>query len=140
MKRVFHTWDKWECFPAGFYENHPPKGMTNEEANAAYSEFLRDGARFGEALRRVIEEWPNSCEHYLTNESMNRIAWLGQASMCIATGVPAVFRGGFNRLTPAEQDAANALALVWLNVWLSRRGEPTLTLDTAASKTKANIY
>lgn len=140
MKRIYHTWDKWECYPAGFYENQAPNGMTPREAVDAYAAFLRDIPRFELALERVVTEWKNSCEHYLSNENMNRIAWLGQASMCIATGVPACFRGGFNLLSDDEQLAANAAALKWLNVWLERRGEPTLTMDQAASKTQMDLY
>lgn len=140
MKRIYHTWDKWECYPAGFYEDRAPDGMTPHEAVRAYRDFLRDTPRFAAALDRVIVEWPNSCEHYLTNENMNRIAWLGQAAMCIATRVPSCFRGGFNLLTPAEQQEANATALVALNRWLAARGEPALTMDTAQSRTEPNLY
>jgi hypothetical protein len=114
--------------------------MTPSEATKAYAEFLRDSARFEEALARVINEWKNSCEHYLTNENMNRIAWLGQASMCIATGVPACFRGGFNKLSEKEQTEANRVALKWLNVWLAKRGEPALSMNEARSKTEMNLY
>ncbi len=92
------------------------------------------------ALGLVLAAWPNSCEHYLSNESMNRIAWLGQASMCIARKVPAFFRGGFNRLTPEEQNAANLCALDALNAWLAARGEQTHTLESVKSKTEANLY
>jgi hypothetical protein len=140
MKRIFHTWEKWECYPAGFYEDEPPAGMEPKEAIAAYATFLRDTPRFEAALSRVLVEWPTSCEHYLTNENMNRVAWLGQAAMCIATRVPACFRSGFNLLSDAEQRAANRAALKWLNVWLERRGEPTLTIEEASSRTKANLY
>jgi hypothetical protein len=140
VERIYHTWDKWECYPAGFYEDNPPRGMTPGGATQAYAEFLRDSMRFEAALKRVLAEWPNSCEHYLSNENMNRIAWLGQASMCIATRVPAAYRSGFNLLTKAEQDAADALALKYLNIWLESRAEPTLTQDTAKSKTVANLY
>lgn len=141
MERVFHTWDKWECYPAGFYENHPPAGMTAGQAVEAYTEFLRDTPRFRAALQRVICEWVNSCEHYLTNENMNRIAWLGQAAMCITTGVPSAFRGGFNRLTDAEQEQANLVALEALNDWLASRGEPPAPdLESVKSKTEANLY
>lgn len=140
MERIYHTWDKWECYPAGFYENRPPNGMSADEAAAAYRDFLADIPRFEAALARVVSEWPNSCEHYLTNENMNRIAWLGQASMCIDTGVSSVFRGGFNRLSEEQKEAANAAALKWLNVWLSRRGERELTAEEAKPKTEANLY
>lgn len=141
MKRIFHTWDKWECYPAGFYEDHPAdRTITDEQAVDAYRDFLRDIPAFEAALQRVLTEWPNSCEHYLTNERMNRIAWLGQASMCIANGIPSRFRGGYNRMTDAEKAAADAAALAALNQWLTTRGEPPLTLDQAASKTEMDLY
>ena len=141
MKRVYHTWDKWECYPAGFYEEHPPGPLTPAEAIEAYAVFFCDLPRFRAALTRVLEEWPNSCEHYLSNVNMNRIAWLGQSAMCIATSVPACYRGGFNRLTDEEKQAANAAALEALNLWLSKRGEPEIPdLENAASRTEANLY
>jgi len=141
MKRIYHTWDKWECYPAFFYEDHPPDPMTPKEALEAYTDFLRDIPRFRAALLRVLKEWPNSCEHYLSNVNMNRIAWLGQASMCIATGVPACFRGGFNRLSDEEKQAANGVALEALNLWLEDRGESEISdLKGAASRTEANLY
>jgi hypothetical protein len=140
MKRIYHTWDQWECYPAGFYEERPPRGLTKEAAEQEYAAFLRDTPRFAAALSRVLNEWPRSCEHYLSNENMNRIAWLGQASACLAEGLPSVFRGGFNRLTDAEQATANDTALTALNEWLHRHGEPTLTIETASSRTQANLY
>lgn len=140
MKRIYHTYDKWECYPAGLYETQPPDGMTPKQAIEEYGKFLRDSPRFEAALERVITEWKNSCEHYLSNESMNRIAWLGQAAMCIDTRVPAGYRGGFNSLTPQEQAAANNLALQYLNKWLERRGEPSTDLEGAGISAKANLY
>lgn len=140
MKRIYHTWDEWECYPAGFYENRPPRGMTPKDATHAYTEFLRDLPRFERALKRVITEWKNSCEHYLSNESMNRIAWLGQAAMCIDTGIPATFRSGFSRLSSTEQQLANEMALKYLNEWMRQYNEPELTFETAKSKTQADMY
>ncbi len=140
MERVFHTWDEWECYPAGLYETKPPCGMTPQEAIEAYRAFLHDTVAFKAALARVLNEWPNSCEHYLTNVNMNRIAWLGQAAMCIASGVPANFRAGFNRLTKEEKRTANETALCALNKWLTQHGEPELTLSEAKSKTQMDLY
>lgn len=138
--RLLHTWDKWECYPAGFYETHPPKDMSKEQCEATYCAMLRDVSSFAGALQRVITEWPNSCEHYLTNEKMNRIAWLGQASLCIAHGIPSIFRGGFNLLTEDEQNVANETALAYLNMWLIERGRPMLDMADAQSKTEADLY
>lgn len=141
MERIYHTWDEWECYPAGFYETKPPReGMSAQECRDAYAEFLADGDRFRAGLEGVLTDWPNSSEHYLTNERMNRIAWLGQAAMCHQTGVPRAFRGGFTLLTPAQQDAANTLALEYLNRFLTGRGEAALTMEEAQSKTGADLY
>lgn len=140
MKRIYHTWEKWECYPAGLYETCAPNGLTEPGALQAYATFLRDTPRFESALSRVITEWPRSCEHYLSNETMNRIAWLGQAAMCIDTSIPAKFRGGFNALTEAEQQTANATALRALNLWLSAQGEPEVDMKGAGVNTKVNLY
>jgi hypothetical protein len=141
MDRIYHTWDKWECYPAGFYESHPPaEGMSAQECRDAYTEFLRDLDRFRAGLEGVLADWPNSTEHYLTNERMNRIAWLGQAAMCHQTRIPRAFRSGFTQLTTDEQGAANRLALEYLNRFLASRGEPALTVEEAQSKTGADLY
>lgn len=141
MERIYHTWDEWECYPAGLYETLPPReGMTAQECRDAYTEFLRDLDRFRIGLEGMLTEWPNSTEHYLTNIRMNRIAWLGQAAMCHQTRVPRAFRAGFMQLTTEEQAAANELALEYLNKFLVGRGEAELTMETAQSKTEADLY
>lgn len=138
--RIFHEWQDWECFPAGFYNDKPPKGMTVAECEESYREFLSDIPRFESALERLIAEWKISCEHYLTNEKMNRIAWLGQASMCLETGVPSRFCGGYNLLDDDQKEAADRKALEYLNKWLTSNGRKELSWEEAQSKTQANIY
>jgi len=141
MERIYHTWEKWECYPAGFYNPKPPrKDMTTEDCKAAYADFLRDSDRFAHAATQVLLEWPNSCEHYLTNERMNRIAWVGQAAMCWETGVSKFFCGGYFLLTPDEQKEADEVALGALSVWMVENGHAPLTMEEAASKTQADLY
>lgn len=141
MERIYHTWDKWECYPAGFYNPKPPsKKLTIDGCKHLYADFLMDDRRFSDALERVLSEWPNSCEHYLSNERMNRIAWLGQAAMCIETGVSKFFCGGYFLLSEDAQARADAVALNALNKWLNGRGEPELSMEEAASKTQADLY
>jgi ParB-like chromosome segregation protein Spo0J len=138
--RIFHEWQKWECYPAGFYSDKPPQGMTVEDCEVAYRDFLRDLPRFDQALTRVLKEWPTSAEHYLTNERMNRIAWLGQSSMCIETGVPSRFCGGYNMLDESERTAADLKALEHLNLWLAGRGKSMVDLEGAGVKASVNLY
>jgi hypothetical protein len=138
--RIFHTYDKWECNKAGFYESKPPKGMSAEDCKIAYRDLLSNIDDFEAALNRVITEWKHSCEHYLTNSAMNRIAWLGQASLCIAKGIPAEFRGGYGLLTEAQQLAADQAALRALNTWMQANGRETLTMEQANPNRQAEIY
>ena len=103
-------------------------------------DFLADLSRFRAALEYVTAHWKHSCEHYLTNGAMNRIAWLGQASTCHALGIPAVYRGGFYLLTERQQEAANALALEYLNKWLVANGRQPVEMETAAPDSEMEIY
>lgn len=130
--RIFHTYDKWECEKAGFYKTNVD-GMTSDECREAYRDFLADSDRFMAAAQAVINEWPNSCEHYLTNFAMNRIAWIGQAAMCYATGVPSRFCGGFGLLTEEQQKKANEVALDVLNDWLLQNGRDPVEMEEAMS-------
>lgn len=139
-ERIFHTFDKWECHKAGFYASKKD-GMTEKECINAYAEFLSDDKRFSDALNGVINTWANSCEHYLTNKAMNRIAWLGQAAMCYATGVPSKYCSGYNLLTDEQQKKADNIALKYLNMWLQNNNRNIVTLEEALSiGRQVNIY
>lgn len=138
--RIFHTWDKWECHKAGFYASKK-EGMKSEECEKLYAEFLSNDEKFKNGLNGVLNEWINSCEHYLTNKAMNRIAWLGQASMCYATGVPSKFCSGFNLLSNEQQEKANQIALEYLNIWMKKYNRSEITMEEALSiGRQVNIY
>jgi hypothetical protein len=140
MKRIYHIWSEWECYPSGFYNDKTDSDLSKEELEQKYADFLADREAFWTALNMVIKKWKNSCEHYLSNENMNRIAWLGQASACLALNLPSAYRGGFHLLTPEKQKEADLLALDALNLWLKNHNEPPLTYEQAQSKTEANLY
>lgn len=139
--RIFHTHDKWECYKAGFYATHKD-GMNKAQCEEAYRDFLSSPQRFANALDHIIVEWKHSCEHYLTNSAMNRIAWLGQAAACYAIKVPAEFRSGFYLLSEPEQSAANKVAYEYLNKWLVANGRPEVTFDEAygGGERQVDIY
>jgi ParB-like chromosome segregation protein Spo0J len=140
-ERILHTYDKWECFKAGFYREQPPVGMTIEQAEEAYRDFLSNLKLFEKALKKVIVDWKHSCEHYLTNDSMNRIAWLGQASVSLELGIPSRFRGGYNLLTDEQKKKADKLAFKYLNKWLKQVGRKQLdTIEEAGIKSEVNLY
>lgn len=137
--RVFHTYDKWECHKAGFYDT-TRKGMTKAEGEKAMADLLADIPAFCDAMQGVIDTWKNSCEHYLTNLAMNRIAWMGQAAACYAKGVPSAFRGGWSQLTAEQQDEANASALEYINKWMVKTGREAITAEDAMPHRESEIY
>lgn len=139
-RRIFHTHDKWECEKAGFYETKPPKGMTADHCRAYYRELLTDIPEFERILANVTSEWKHSCEHYLTNSAMNRIAWLGQAALCYKFGIPSEFRGGYGLLTEAQQLAADEAALRALNNWMAANGREAVAMGDANPNRQSDIY
>ena len=112
MTRIYHPWDKWECYKSGFYSRRFVDG-----GQLLYAEFLADIPRFSRAIQKVFLEWTYSCEHFLTNQDINRVAWIGQSAMCIDTTVPSKYRGGFFLLTKVQQLEANQCAMQYLAEW-----------------------
>lgn len=138
--RILHTWEKWECYRAGFYEERPPEGISQNDGEEKYREFLSDLNAFETALEQITAQWKYSCEHYLTNDRMNRIAWLGQAAMAHAHAIPSCCRGGYHRLSEDEKYAADQMALKHLNRWLVAHGREQLMLADSVSKTEMDLY
>jgi hypothetical protein len=129
-ERIFHTWDKWECYPAGFYESSL-KDKTHEECETIFKDTLSDQKLFASILEKVIVEWKYSCEHYLTNKSMNRIAWLGQAAVCYHSGIPSRYSGAWFEIDEETRNEANETALTYLNKWLVENGMEMLLMHEA---------
>ena len=57
--RIFHTWDKWECYKAGLYATSHPK-LTKGQCEESYRAFLSDLPKFEVALNIIVTEWKHS--------------------------------------------------------------------------------
>lgn len=137
--RILHSYEKWECHKNGFFAQSV-KGMSKTECEDEFADLLKSSHDFELALQGVTKEWKHSCEHYLTNKASNRIAWLGQASVCYARGIPAKFTGGWFKLTKEEQDIADELALKYLNIWMEENGRDLLTMEQAKPSRQVELY
>ena len=139
VEKIWHPYTMWECIKGGFFDKWT--GEVKSEGEEIYKQYLSDLNQFEIGLRKVITEWKYSCEHNLTNEGINRIAWLGQASVCIAKGVPSCCRSGFYRLDYTLQEEANALAHVYLNRWLKINNYKSCPLEFALKgRTRLNSF
>ena len=130
--RIFHTFDKWECHKAGFYKS-TKDDWTHDECKEEFKRILSDQDLFAEILSKIIVEWKYSCEHYLTNKSMNRIAWLGQAAVCYHSGVPSKYSSAWFDIDIDTREEANETALKYLNIWLSNNKFEVEKIEEAAS-------
>lgn len=130
--RIFHTFEKWECVKYGFFET-THNTLSPAQCEYKYLELLGDTEEFGATLQKVMEEWPFSCEHNLTNKAMNRLAWLGQAALAYKYKIPSKFSGGWSLLSEQQKEAANEVALNALNDWMKKKGLSPLTMEEATS-------
>jgi len=121
-KRRYHPWWNWECHAAGFHSRYMTRDgvkVPHDDVLERCGEFLADQDRFRLGGRRVMLEWRCSCEQFLLNENINRIAWIGQASACIAEGIPSRYKSGFYTMSLPQQALANSLAGDLLREWLN---------------------
>jgi ParB-like chromosome segregation protein Spo0J len=130
--RIFHTFDKWECHKSGFYKTKHPE-MSHEECENKYIEVLTNEDLFSSILEKVINEWIYSCEHYLSNKSMNRIAWLGQAAVCYHFNVPSRYSSAWEKLSNNQKERANKVAHRYLNIWMTKNNRELIDYEEIMS-------
>lgn len=109
LKQIFHPYYLWEDYKLGFYDNI--SGKNKQELINKVVELFSNQDLTEEFMQRVINEWIYSCEHNLTNYSMNRVAYLGQAACCIYAGVPSsITMEAWSLVSKDNRDKADAIA------------------------------
>lgn len=109
MKQIYHPYTNWECFKNGMWNKLEAKEET--EMLQIAIEFTGDYVKYGKAMLRAINEWPISCEHHLTDISINRKAYIGHCAVCLELGIPEyITRKAWGYLTQEQQDKANKQA------------------------------
>ncbi len=69
-------------------------------------------------MNRVLDEWKYSCEHNLSNESLNKIAYLGQAACCLYSEIPStITMEAWSLLSEGVKDRSNSIALKIIKKW-----------------------
>jgi hypothetical protein len=116
MKRIYHPYWLWEDYKAGFYDN-----CSGAEKNLFISKILEmfnSEKLTREFMLRVVNEWKYSCEHNLTNESMNKIAYIGQSACCLYCGAPnTITMESWNLLSNEVKERSNLIANEVLTIW-----------------------
>lgn len=116
MKRIYHPYWLWEDYKAGFYDN--VSGEQKKILLLKVVEMFNSKQLTKQNMLRVINEWTYSCEHNLTNDSLNKIAYIGQGACCLYAGVPStITMEAWSLLTNEVKERSNKIALEVINEW-----------------------
>lgn len=114
IKRVYHDCRLWEEVAANMWGEATDRKQALEQAIA----FTGDHALYGSFMTRVVNEWPISCENALTDESLNKKAWIGHAAVALALNIPEdITRQAWGFLTDEQRLLANREAARALREW-----------------------
>lgn len=126
--RVYHPFWRWECHRSGFYGS--ASGLDKEEKLKKVVEMFNSERLTRKYMKKVLELWSYSCEHNLTNSSINKIAFVGQAACCIYANVPStVTMEGWNLLDNFVQERANNIAIETINEFKTKPIQLCLNID-----------
>jgi hypothetical protein len=112
--RVYHPITEWEEM------NHNMWGdvADRKEWLSRAISFTGNHKLYGEHMRKVIQQWPISCENALTDYSLNRRAWIGHAAVALAINCPEdITRQAWGVLTHEQRLLANQEADRTIRLW-----------------------
>lgn len=116
MQRVYHPYDKWEDYKAGFYDN--VLGKNKQDLINKVVELFSNPELTKVYMNKVINDWQYSCEHNLSNYSMNRVAYLGQAACCLYAKIPYfITMNGWNKVELHLRNEADYIANQTILIW-----------------------
>lgn len=110
--RYFYNYRIWECARSNFY-----KGISSpDEAKAL--EVMRDAKSWGLYMMKLLQRWPVSCNQFLSDSTINKKAWIGQASMaCFFNISSATTKKCWFKLDKKTRDLANNEAGKVITIW-----------------------
>jgi hypothetical protein len=119
MERIYHPYNLWEDYINGFYDNC--SGFKKQDYINGILEMFNSAELTEMYMQKVIDEWVYSCEHNLSNVSLNRIAYIGQSACCLYCGAPStITMEAWSLLSKETQNRSNLIAEKILNNWLNK--------------------
>lgn len=122
FKKVWHPYTKWECFRYGMWRTVSGKKRLVLLKKAI--EFTGNAELYGSFMLVIIEKWPITCEHHLTEIGSNRKAFVGHAAAQFAIKSPEdITRQAWGHLSLEQQDEANYKADQAIAIWEKKYNE-----------------
>lgn len=119
MKQTYVPWWLWEDYHAGMWRKLPKlqEQLTIQKA----IEFTENTELYGMAMQIVVNEWPYTMLHNLSNTSVNKRAFLGHCAVCLETSIPEyITRLAWRELTEQQRIKADEIAEQTVNEWKKR--------------------
>jgi hypothetical protein len=116
MKQVYYPYTEWEDYKAGMWRKIKPENEKHFLNKAI--KFTGDSELYGSWMLKVIEQWPKTCKHNLSDKEHNGRAFIGHAACCLAFNCPEyITREAWGYLTKKQQDDANEQAEIAIMKW-----------------------
>jgi hypothetical protein len=114
FKQVWHPYENWEEIRYNMWGNVSERQKYLQMA----IKFTGNHKLYGSYMLRVVEEWPISCENALTDNTLNKQAWIGHAACALAIRCPEdITRKAWSFLTDEQQLLANKEARRAIQRW-----------------------
>jgi len=114
FKRVWHPYEKWE----EIHFNMWGTVVDRKDFLRRAIEFTGNHTLYGSYMMRVVKGWPISCENALTDNTLNKRAWIGHAACSLYMRCPEdITRKAWAFLTNEQQLLANKEARRAIQEW-----------------------
>ncbi len=111
---IWHPYTSWEEMQFNMWGSVKERAQWLQKA----IEFPGDHELYGSWMKKVVDEWPYSCQQNLTKIDTNRKAWIGHAAVALAFQCPEdIVRQAWGFLTDEQQKLANQQAQQAIELW-----------------------
>lgn len=119
MEQKYYPYTEWEDWQNGMWRK-----VSQEEEKTFLDhaiKFTGNDKLYGEWMLKVVEQWPRTCDHNLSDEEHSGRAFIGHAACCLAFNCPEyITREAWGYLSKKQQDKANAAADIAIATWKSK--------------------
>lgn len=117
MKQEYVRYELWEDFINGMWRKVDKIEEKKYLEEAIY--FTGDHMKYGIAMKSVVVAWPNTMINSLTNNSINKRAFVGHCACCYEFSCPEyITRAAWRELTNEQRYKADLVAQQTIDKWL----------------------
>lgn len=115
IKQVYIPYWEWEDWKNGMWS----KSDNESELLKLAIEFTGDYLKYGQAMKEVIIAWPKTMLNSLTNNSINKRAFLGHCAVSFKLSIPEyITRMAWKELSDKQRHNADKIAQETINNWI----------------------